>query len=378
MHIAIGIPQREDRITIALLHRANLITLHGRVLSVDILQDIWVDKDVIKSCIEDRALCLCTTLNEDAREVIIPLSTRLSTNNVEVLSTLFGIKVLTSVCHTYEWHTHLHLYLLISLSVEVHPYSDIITREFLVIGLIELELAIVGIPLSLYACHRTLFLPIASLCWLLTDTHHEVNWEYSLRVITECTLQLHTLILCVAHLLHHGTRLICESFTEVQQDMTFSFRECETCNRTAKSGCYLCLHIILFQIIRIITGVCNLLFVCTSVLLIINVQLSCRRHKQQWAYFWTTHTTQIDVRIAREKDVMIFVRSWPPACILVIFIQIGTHYVEWYDWHQSVRAYCSRIGCTKIRCSDKRIDKVNRLFPTFISRLQREERQGKK
>ena len=102
MHIAIGIPQREDRITIALLHRSNLITLHGRVLSVDILQDIWVDKDVIKSCIEDRALCLCTTLNKDTREVIIPLSTRLSTNSVEVLSTLFGIKVLTSVCHTYE------------------------------------------------------------------------------------------------------------------------------------------------------------------------------------------------------------------------------------------------------------------------------------
>ena len=102
MHIAIGIPQREDRITIALLHRSNLITLHGGVLSVDILQDIWVDKDVIKSCIEDGALCLCTTLNEDAREVIIPLSTRLSTNGVEVLSTLFGIKVLTGVCHTYE------------------------------------------------------------------------------------------------------------------------------------------------------------------------------------------------------------------------------------------------------------------------------------
>ena len=102
MYIAIGIPQREDRITVALLHRSNLITLHSRVLSVDILQDIWVDKDVIKSCIEDRALCLCSTLNEDAREIIIPLSTRLSTNGVEVLSTLFGIKVLTSVCHTYE------------------------------------------------------------------------------------------------------------------------------------------------------------------------------------------------------------------------------------------------------------------------------------
>ena len=102
MHITIGIPQRKDRITIALLHRSNLITLHGRVLSVDILQDIWVDKNMIKSSIEDRALCLCTTLNEDARQVIIPLSTRLSTNGVKVLSTLFGIKVLTSVCHTYE------------------------------------------------------------------------------------------------------------------------------------------------------------------------------------------------------------------------------------------------------------------------------------
>ena len=83
------------------------------------------------------------------------------------------------------------------------------------VGLVELILAIVNIPFSLNACHRTLLLPIASLCWFLADAHHEVNWEYCLWVITECTLQFHTLIFCVAHFLHHSTRLVCQTLTEV-------------------------------------------------------------------------------------------------------------------------------------------------------------------
>ena len=58
MYIAIGIPEREDGITIAFLYRADFIALHSRVLSVDILQDIRVDKNMVKGSIEDRALCL--------------------------------------------------------------------------------------------------------------------------------------------------------------------------------------------------------------------------------------------------------------------------------------------------------------------------------
>ena len=37
MHVAVGVPQREDRISVPLLHRADVVALHGRVLSVDIL-----------------------------------------------------------------------------------------------------------------------------------------------------------------------------------------------------------------------------------------------------------------------------------------------------------------------------------------------------
>ena len=120
-----------------------------------------MDECVIKCGIEYGLFRLRSSFDEYAGQVVVPFRACFGTDGIKVLASLFGIKVLTGVRHAHERYTHLHLHLVAGLGIVVHPYADVIACEFLLVGFIEFVLAVVGIPLRLYARHRTLFLPVA-------------------------------------------------------------------------------------------------------------------------------------------------------------------------------------------------------------------------
>ena len=73
------------------------------------------------------------------------------------------------------------------------------------------------------------------------------------------------------------------------------------------------------------------------------------------------HAAKVYMRKSGKKCVVVFVGGGPPACIFVIYVFIGTHYIEWGNRHKAVRTDCTRIRRSEVRCSDEGIYISNRL-----------------
>ena len=148
----------------------------------------------------------------------------------------------------------------------------------------------VGVPFSLYAVHRTLFLPVPLLVRSLVYSHYEVYRKYRLRIVAESTQKFYPLNLRIAHLPHGGTAFICKTLAEVQQNMALAFGKCKA--RYARSGRrrYFGFDIIFSKAVGIVSRSRALAVVFAAIFLVIDVKSTRRRHQQQAAEFGASHT----------------------------------------------------------------------------------------
>ena len=63
----------------------------------------------------------------------------------------------------------------------------------------------VEVPFCFYTLHGTLFLPVSCSFRSFVDTHHKIDREYSLRVITESSEHFHSLYFTIADSTHEST-----------------------------------------------------------------------------------------------------------------------------------------------------------------------------
>ena len=98
MDVAVGVPQRKDRITVAVGDARLAGTLHEGILAVDVAEQIGVDKGMIKGLIEDRSLLRRAALDADTREVAVPTVAGLAANRIERgAGRLLGVEVAACV-----------------------------------------------------------------------------------------------------------------------------------------------------------------------------------------------------------------------------------------------------------------------------------------
>ena len=184
MNITIRIPKRENSVTLSLCCQ-NLITFHGGILTIDILQDIGMYQCMVKSSIKDSFLFFRSAFDKDTRKILIPTHTGISQYLTEILSTLLCIQIQTGILNAYKRNSHLHFDLFTFRRVESKKSTDIISGYFLTITGIKFVASVVGIPFSFHSGHGTLLFPITAGCRLLVDTHYKINGKYRLGVIAE-------------------------------------------------------------------------------------------------------------------------------------------------------------------------------------------------
>ena len=165
MDVAVGVPKRENRVTVAVRDARLARALHERILAVDVAQEVGVDQRMVKRRVEDRPLLLGAALDADARKIVVPAPAGCGVQLVErCAGRLFGVEVFPRVLRRDVGDAHADFDLLAGGEVvEREPVAHVIAREFAAVLRIELILAVVGGPLGLYARHGALLLPVTRL-----------------------------------------------------------------------------------------------------------------------------------------------------------------------------------------------------------------------
>ena len=184
MNVTVRIPKRENSVTVSICSQY-FITLHSRVLPVDILQDIGMYQRMVKGSIKDSFLFFRPAFDKNTRKVLIPTHTGICQYLTEILSTLFCIQIQAGIFDADKRNSHLHFDLFTFRRVESKKSTDIISGNFLTITGIKFVVSIVRIPFSFNSGHGTLFFPITAGYRLLVDTHYKINGKYCLGVIAE-------------------------------------------------------------------------------------------------------------------------------------------------------------------------------------------------
>ena len=196
MDVAVGVPQRKDRIAVSISH-ADAVALHHRILAIDILQDVGVYLQMIHGRIEDRLLFVSPTCDTYLRECLVPAVAGCCPDLVEVEGRLFGLEVLPCILDAYKRDGHLHLHLLTLGSIIGEPHSYVVARYVFAVLLVDLIFPMVGIPLGLDTVHWPLLLPVARSLGSLIDPHGEIDGIDRLGIIIEVAEQFGTLYLGV-------------------------------------------------------------------------------------------------------------------------------------------------------------------------------------
>ena len=119
-----------------------------------------------------------------------------------------------------------------------------------------------------------------------------------------------------------------KSFSEIEQYIALSGRECESrAGRTGRCGC-LGLYAVSIEIERIPSGHSLLVGVCRTIVMVIHIKLAGCGGKQQRAEVRGTLLRLTPVGKPGEERIGIVVRCRPPARILVVAIGVRPHYVE--------------------------------------------------
>ena len=144
-----------------------------------------MNQEVVESRIEDRTLLCCATLDLYRTKGLLPSRLCLGLYLMEVKAPLLRIKIEQCILCTHEGDPRLYVDYFIRLCLEGEPYTDVIPTHLLSVGWIELVASMVMIPLSLYALHRWLLLPVATLRSTSANSDSEVLVEDSLRIVAE-------------------------------------------------------------------------------------------------------------------------------------------------------------------------------------------------
>ena len=240
-----------------------------------------MNQSVVHSCVEHALLVFSTTLHADALQVFVPLVAGFCTELVECSAErLFLVEVQAGIFHAYERYTYTYFHHFVFSCVEREPCTYIVATHFLEVRLVDLVLASCVIPCS-FCLHRAHHLPETAFRRYLVDTHHEVDWEYGIRHITECTCQLRTFDFAFVHETYGSTSFVSQTFTEVHQDVTLSSRESETGQAGTWSSCKLTLDAILVECIGIVTRSSRFVAIATSVIAMIYIESTGSRHQEQ-------------------------------------------------------------------------------------------------
>ena len=280
MYVPVRVPKRIHRVSVA-FRCQNFIAFHCRIPAVDILQNIRMNEQVVKCRVEYGLLRLAPAFYGNTRQIIVPCTAGFRTYPVEVLVFLFDIQIQPGILHADERNTHADFYLLPFFRIKRKVSADVIAGNFFPVTRIKFILAVIRVPLRFHACHQALLLPIARGERFFIHPHHEVDRKHRLRIITESAQQLHPFYFAIVHPAQHGSAFVCQSFSQIQQDITLAFGECEASDPAARSGRNLSLYVIFGQIIGVVSRSGPLVFIFTSVFFIIDIQFSGSRHKQQ-------------------------------------------------------------------------------------------------
>ena len=127
------------------------------------------------------------------------------------------------------------------------------------------------IPLGFDALHLALFLPITAFLGCLAEFHHEIDGENGLRIVAEGSEKLTPLDFRVANKADSRPGLVRQSFAQIQEDIPLPCRESETAQPRARRSGSFSLNVILGQHRAVIARMCDLVFVMTSVVMVIYV-----------------------------------------------------------------------------------------------------------
>ena len=357
---AVSVPEGEDGVAVV-VGLANLIAFHHGIFTVDVLENVGMDEEVVESRVEHAFLLLSAALHFDAREDVVPLLAGFAANLVEVLSFLFSLKVHARILGADEGNANAHLHLFALRGVEGEPCAHIVARNFLGILLIHLARALCGVPVGLVAHHRTLEFPIALLHAALLYAHDEIEREDALLVVVaEGAEEAHAFHLVVAHAAQHAARLVAEGFAEVHQHVAATLGEGEAMEGRAGRGSHLGADAVLVELATVIAGLGHLVAYHGAVLLVVDIErIACGGHQQERAEVGATYAAEVDVGEACQIDVLGGVGAGPPTLVLVVLIEVAAHHVEGRGAHQAVGTDGTGVGRAEIGCTNEWIDIVN-------------------
>ena len=188
------------------------------------------------------------------------------------------LHILTCILDADVGNAHLHGDLFVGFRIILEPDADVVAAHLSVIFRVELVLSGMDIPLSFDALHLALFLPITAFLGCLAEFHHEIDGENGLRIVAEGSEKLTPLDFRVANKADSRPGLVCQSFAQIQEDIPLPCRESETAQTRARRSGSFSLDVILGQHRAVIARMCDLVFVMTSVVMVIYVQLAQGRH----------------------------------------------------------------------------------------------------
>ena len=184
------------------------------------------------------------------------------------------LHILPGIFYTYIRNTHLHGDLFVGFRIIREPDADVVAAHLSVVFRIELVLSGMDIPLGFDALHLALLLPISAFLGCLAEFHHEIDGENGLRIVAERAKELAPLDFRVADEADGCSGLVRQSFAQVQEDIPLPCRESETAQPRARRSGSFSLDVILGQHRAVIARMCDLVFVMTSVVMVIYFQFT--------------------------------------------------------------------------------------------------------
>ena len=354
---ALFLPHRPGRDAEAVL-RLGVAELHDRILPVDVADDARVDEAVVERRIEHRPLLRGAAFDPDAAEVGSPLRPGGLTDFVKLEGPLFLFEILAGIVDADEGDAHLEPDLLPRLElVEMEPVADVVAGELAGIGGIDLILACIGVPGGL-GRHRALLFPVAGAVGHAADADDEIDREHGLAVVAEGAHELHALDLGGIDAADHGPAFVGQALAEVDQDVALAAGEGVLLEGGPAGGGQLRPDAAR-EVDAVIARGRRLVFIGAAVDVVIDLQRTRGRHRQDGPEIGTADAGQVDMGEAGEVAVLLLVGRAPPVAVLVPEVELRAHDVEGRDAHHAVRHQGAGVAGAVVRGADEGVDAVH-------------------
>ena len=143
---------------------------------------------------------------------------------------------------------------------------------------------------------------------------------------------------------------------EVEKPMVaLALREGVALNRRAHRRRHLALDAVLCKHGAVVARTRRLVLVFGTVAAVVDAKLARCRHGEECAHLGAAHTAERHVRKTGEVFVVVLIARRPPALVLVLHVEVRSHYVERHHRHQSVRTDSARVADAEVSRSDERV-----------------------